>query len=110
MSEHQAPSSSMHTLCCEYVGERYCAQVQHEMPENVYRFVAIWDVARQQYLPLHEIEGEYVRRIGSLSRFLILSKWAARRRFNQYLDIWAERQGKRLDRGGQKSPKHKQEE
>ena len=82
------PSLHFHTLCHTSGGVRYCAQVQHDPSENLYRFAALYDSAHQRYLPIHQIESEYFRRIGSLSRFAIHSKWAARRRLKQYLKLW----------------------
>lgn len=81
-----------HTLSLTSGGVRYSAQVQHDPSENVYHFVALYDSAHQRYLPLHQIESEYFRRIGSLSRFAIHSQWAARRRLKQYLNLWRELQ------------------
>lgn len=92
---NRALSLHFHTLCHTSRGVRYCAQVQHDPSENLYRFAALYDSAHQRYLPIHQIESEYFRRIGSLSRFAIHSKWAARRRLKQYLNSWREYQVER---------------
>lgn len=81
---------SFHKLTHEYAGVQYGAVVRHDMPENVYRFVALRDMTHQRWVDLQNIESEYMRRVVSLCRFTIHSKWAARRRLKRYIGIWNE--------------------
>lgn len=84
------PALSMHQLTFEYASVRYGAVVQHDTSENVYWFVSLRDITHHRSVNLLNIESDYMRRIGSLRRFTIHSKRAARRRLKRYIEIWNE--------------------
>jgi len=77
------------TFQIEYDGVQYAATAQADL-HGVYRIGDIWDRTHQEYLPIQEIESEYVRRRGSLEATILRSRWAARRRTRQYLRLWSE--------------------
>jgi hypothetical protein len=82
---------SLHSFRLEHNGVKYGAMAQGDS-RGVYRVEHIWDQTHQQYLPIFEIEREYVRLRGSLEATIMRSRWAARRRAKQYILLWAELQ------------------
>jgi hypothetical protein len=81
----------MHGLSIEHAGVRYGITVQRYALKSVYHFFRIWDPTHQRWLPIDDIEREYIRRQGSTPA-PIRSIRAARRRARQYLRVWTDLQ------------------